>query len=296
MRGWSLAWVLSLAIISGTSNARTARQIVVLHPSSNWSVAYEDNSCALRRSFGDEKHRVFLELDDFDLSGGFRATVASEAFGRSWNSAVVGFEPGEAAPAQHPVHASFPEGRRGLIFDLSLSPGPLKNEAAPFPATDAAASEEGEKARENAITGLFIGAAFDADLDLRTGSMSAPMEALRKCVDDLGRTIGLDPPALKKVTVAPKPIHEAAWAAKVSYAYPAAALQAGVSASVYFRLIVDAAGKVTNCYARPEGQLPDFGASACAIFKSDATFEPAQEADGNAVPSVYVLWVNWRLF
>ena len=297
MREWGLlAGALCLATASmPVTAAQTARQVTVLQPSSAWIANYKDNSCALQRAFGDEQHRVFMELDDYTFGDAFRVTVNSAAFRLNNSSATVGFEPGAPAPAKELTKASFRGGRRGVIFDLFLNPAFDSERTAPDD-VDGPPSDDARKEREKEITGLFVGGAFDTDLLLRTGSLSAPMDALRKCVDDLERNLGLDPVGMNAIATPPRPKNQGAWAAKIQNSYPAEAVMSGVGAAVRFRLIVGADGKVSDCYARPEGQLDVFAETACSLLKSYGTFDAARDASGNAVPSIYVLRIVWAIY
>jgi outer membrane biosynthesis protein TonB len=269
---------------------------VILQPASQWVMDYKDSSCALRRAFGDEQRRVVLELDDYTLQRNFRATVATAAFGGAHETAIVGFQPGEAKTATGLVRPRFVDGRTGIIFDLSLDPSDYDAKGTKAPVAESSEpSEAAQTARNAAVTGLFVGKAFGTDLILETGSMAAPMDALRKCDEDLERHLGLDPATLKAIAVGAKPIDQMKWARKVQEAYPTSALRAEESATVHFRLVVDAQGRVSDCFAQPEGQDPVFAKAACPILESVAKFDPARDAEGKPVPSIYVSRISWYL-
>ena len=269
----------------------------VLQPSSQWEINYEEHSCTLQRGFGDEQHRVFLGLDDYSLGDGMRATVVTSAFGRVNGSATVGFQPGAQVPASLVATAKFPEGRSGIIFDLSADlSAKIDHSADQSAGASSPVSDATRNAREQSLTGLFVGGAFDTDLLLVTGPMNEAMNALRKCDEDLERHLGLDPQALKTVINVATPKNQMAWARKVQDIYPESALRANESARVFFRLIIDAQGKVSDCYARPEGHSPEFGQSACSVFKAAATFNPARDVNGNPIASIYHLGVSWDVF
>lgn len=296
MRGWRpFAGTLSCAIASLlVTPAQAAQPVAILQPSSAWIVNYKDHSCALQRAFGDEQHRVFMELDDFTLHNEFRATVSSSSFGVTFAKAIVGFEPGTPVAAKGLVKAAFNGGRRGVIFDLFLDSA-FDTEQDSSDSVQSGPSDEAEKQREKIVTGLFVGGSFRENLVLKTGPLAAPMDALRTCDEDLERHIGLDPQAIKSIASPAKPKDEGHWAWLIQDSYPEAALRADATADVRFRLVVDATGKVNDCYARPEGQLDVFGETACTLLKSKAVFDPARDANGNAVPSVYILRIVWAL-
>jgi hypothetical protein len=293
MRVWSLAWIIGLALASTTSSAETARPVVVLQPSSNWFADYEGNTCALQRTFGDEQHQVLMELNDYTLGDGFRATVASSAFGGAHYNVTAGFQPGEARPATNVLRALFVNGRKGVFFDVNLNSA--SQTGRPEGPPTEMPSDAMRKAREAAITGLFVGGAFERDLVLQTGPMVAPMEALHKCVEDLERRLGVDPEALKAIKTPITTVDEREWAEKIQAINPTAFVKPGEPVKIGFRLVVDADGRVSDCYANLEGRPAGLAENACAGFRSYARFNPAQDASGKAVPSIYLVSVTWSV-
>lgn len=254
---------------------------------------YQDNSCALKRAFGDEQHRVILQLNDFTLARNFRASVLTSAFGRTHASARVGFQPGPDAAATDLTEAKYANGAVGVIFSLSMDPQSSGDKEVK-PATAGALEVSSiHEARDEEITGLYLGNAFDKNLILDTGPMAKPMLALGECIGDLERRLGVDPQALKAARSGTIPRDQMNWTQKILDTYPPLALMTLESATVFFRLIVDAQGKVSDCYAVPEGPSTDFGQRVCQVFKSAAQFEPARDTNGSPIASIYTSTVRW---
>ena len=64
--------------LASSTGAPAAEEPLALQPSSDWVLDYAENSCALRRAFGDGPQKVFLELDNFALWDNFRVTIMAE--------------------------------------------------------------------------------------------------------------------------------------------------------------------------------------------------------------------------
>ena len=75
-----------------------AQERVELAPYSKWAMTYEDDSCTLKRQFGDEQRQVYLELRQFGPSRDIQVTVASKDFRRRDGSFEVSFQPSDREP------------------------------------------------------------------------------------------------------------------------------------------------------------------------------------------------------
>lgn len=69
--------------------------------------------------------------------------------------------------------------------------------------------------------------------------------------------------------------------------YPMAAEQFHATADVYYRVFVRADGSVSDCRIYRQNQIVEFGRLTCDIMRRRAHFEPARDAEGNAVPDVF---------
>jgi hypothetical protein len=123
---------------------------------------------------------------------------------------------------------------------------------------------------------------------LKLGSMQPPMDVMRNCLDDLLASWGLDVAVQKSLEHPPipaaDPSHWIDWAD-----YPKAMLAGRVSDHVDFRLNVDATGKPTGCSTLTMDARQEFMTATCDSLMKRARFNPALDASGKPVASI---WVN----
>jgi len=77
--------------------------------------------------------------------------------------------------------------------------------------------------------------------------------------------------------------------------YPTAMLVESKISEVKVRLLVDAAGKVTQCTSLSNFDAPTFNRVVCDTFMKRAKFQPAELADGTKVPSYYINRVLFKI-
>lgn len=77
--------------------------------------------------------------------------------------------------------------------------------------------------------------------------------------------------------------------------YPAAALRAEQAGTTSFRLDVDASGKVTNCTVTGSSGSPLLDSTACNLLRRRARFGPAEDSNGNKIPSSYSNRFRWEI-
>ena len=81
-----------------------------------------------------------------------------------------------------------------------------------------------------------------------------------------------------------------------SDSYPAAAQRANAEGLVSVRVTVGANGRVSDCAVTSSSGNADLDAATCRLAKRNGRFEPARDAEGQAVPSSVTLRnVRWRL-
>lgn len=129
---------------------------------------------------------------------------------------------------------------------------------------------------------------------LHVGRLDTAIGALRRCTKDLVKIWGLNPDQQAALTTTPEPLgNPGGWI--TSNDYPASALRGGQSASVQFRLMIDAAGMPTSCKVQSATQGPAFIDLTCTLLMKRARFSPAATADGKPVESYYTNSVNWLM-
>src|SRR6478609_8369090 len=84
MGPWKIARLLPLAaVIIVPAAARASEQPLLLPPSSSWVVDYAEDSCALRRTFGDGRINAILEMRQIGPGNGYEIRIGSDTLSRT---------------------------------------------------------------------------------------------------------------------------------------------------------------------------------------------------------------------
>lgn len=286
----------------GVATPLHAREIRTLQPSSNWVLEYADDSCRLARSFGSDRDKVLLVVDQYTPGDSFRLMFA----GRSVKprnelrpiNALLQFGPHEAE-AEITVLTGTLGDEPVLFVEANQRVVPLSN-------SEKAALEQAhsrndylepppvDAAREKAATVIALKKVLRFDLVLETGSLGRPLAGLRDCSWDTVRTWGLDVAQQKSLTRKPHPKRPAhTWFNPDDY--PIKLLRSGNEGIVTARLIVDGTGKPTSCHVQASTRPKGFDEVVCRSLLKKAQFDPARDAQGQPVPSYWQTTVNFRL-
>jgi hypothetical protein len=280
---WFIVGAVALALSAVPVGAKEGDEPLEMAPSSAWVMDYADDSCALRRAFKADTDEALLQLRAYGPGDGFEVTVASATLNAVNEQPKVRFDPDEGF-AEPPGALYFDQKQSdGILYSDSLHPNARKKQPPPIePWSDAE-----REARERVVTGLTIDDGFARPLVLKTGAMHQPMNAMRKCIDELLGHWGLDPAVQRTLSRQVTPVGQERWAQRVQANYPTEMLRAGRSGVANVRLIVGADGKPTSCI--PNADNPDnaFDKHACEGMMRYATFEPALDANGQPTASFW---------
>ena len=141
--------------------------------------------------------------------------------------------------------------------------------------------------QESRVTGITIRRAFNRTLFLKTGSMHAPMEAMRTCLDELMTHWGIDVEAHRTLSRRVQPVDQAAWAGEIQKRYPVQMLKEGMQGYLDIRLGISDQGKPTACHLQSPINDEAFESAACDSLMQHAKFEPALDAVGQPIASYY---------
>ena len=283
---------------SSLSNSAKEQEPLRLAPSSKWNLHAADDSCRLLRSFGEGKDKVAFFLERFEPGHSFSMLVAGRPF-RSISSrdyANVRF-----GDAQQPVEVKFMPGSLtdydpALIFRSTwfgaqqVEDG--ENEADDDGMPDSAMIKRFQPEEEAAIEYISVNRAGMKEVVLETGSMGAPMAAMRLCTDNLLKTWGIDIDKHRSLASEPKPLSPPQSWLKSSD-YPSGLLRKGVQGIVNFRLSVDPTGTPTACHIQQSTRPVEFDKTVCDLLMRRARFEPAVTKNGEAIASY---WRNTVVF
>lgn len=283
---------LGAAVAFAAACPAAAQSGQALAPSSDWNLDYDQDSCALRRMFGEDGNRAYLELRRFGPGAGLQATIASERM-RVRNPAEIRYRLFDQAEWSEPIHAPtlrMAEGFTGVVFTISLVElpeleeltDPLEREAR-FSSIDLRALE---RAAAETTDTLTVRGAFANHLNLQLGSMVRPVDALNQCIDELITHWGIDVEAHKSLTRRPVPVNLPEVGSMIDY--PPAMLRRNMPGVVNLRLDIDERGGVAGCHIQMPLSDPSFEETSCVDVQHAIEFEPALDKDGKPIASYWI--------
>lgn len=269
--------------------ARAEDEVTRLTPRTEWVVDYAKERCSLHRGFGEGDGTVNLRIDWFGPRPGHRIMLVGPAvpkFRTAANDIAYRLTPDAEPRPSSAISGTFLD-QPAVSFGASFQPydpdlawdrmsvaEQMQAVSVPKPA---------QPEFERLVQSLEVRFANGHALLLELGRMTKPLEALRACMDNLQSVWGLDPAVQASLSrhAVPKP----STIRRLQRRYPSNMLIDGVNAFVPVRVMVDANGDVTDCVVQSEGIDKAFTDAVCDGLARG--YEPALDADGNPVPSVY---------
>lgn len=284
--------------MAGAVQAREGR---VLAPSSGWTVVYDEDSCVLRRSFGEADQQGYLEIRRFAPNGRLQVMVASRDL-KARDIFTYQYMWGDEANWREAGRLKFTldNGLGGVLFRTQLveepdEPTDPRERALYLHSADWRAAERGAAERVDSISvrGTTIRGMQRSALRLQLGNLVAPIAALNTCADELITHWGIDVEAHKTLTRPALPIDPTASSSMVGY--PPKMVRQGMQGLVNIRLAIDQTGRITACRIQMPLSDPEFEATSCADIQHAFEFEPAQDKDGNPIASYWVTSVYFQI-
>ncbi len=261
----------------------------MLAPVSGWSLNYAEDSCALVRSFGDAASPTMLELRQYAPGGPVVVTIAAQKRVRSRIDPVVSFGPQDldartAVYRQVDLENEYSGVRMYLFQDWPNT----------FPAALATEDPERDSA-EGAVEWLSVRRVFEEDFRLGTGSMHLAMNAMRECLGDLIEGWGLDAEAHQDLSSAVEWPERVNWISTALRGMSRSLERQVERESQYMLLQVAADGSVESCRPFTSSTLTEFAEIFCSETLERGRYEPALDAEGDAIASYYVHGISiWR--
>lgn len=270
------------------ASSALARPPQLLQPSGAWVPLKSEHSCKLSRAFGEGKNRVVAILErpgpGYDMKmmvfgPGLRSGPAG------WN-AQSSFLPNTAHVFKDGLSARTARGDTAIQWtavdfapDRALS-SPIRTvkDFADF----MGARRDDESSAAAAVTGISVSEPGGNRLVLQSGAMDEVHRKLDECGREMLRGWGLDPVAHNRIVIRaaskrnPNELID-------SRDYPVLAARYGGEAIITARLMVDAAGAVSNCTAISDFAEPEMEQLICRNL-SKAVFQPAMTVNGEAAP------------
>jgi hypothetical protein len=294
--------LIALALATVAAAPAQAENAHGLAPASPWNLVYDDDSCALRRTFGDSENPAFLEMRRFAPGGGLQVIVASKRLkGRDIRSFTYRFGDEEPWRDAGRLKVSLDDGLGGVVFSVPLVEAPAEvtdpaERALYLHSVDWRARERALAAETDAITvsGVTVRNVHRGDMTLRHGSLVAPLAALNECIDELLTHWNIDVEAHKTLARPVLPIDFSAAASMIGY--PPKMARGRMQGLVNIRLAIDATGRVTACRIQMPLSDPAFEASSCDDIQHAFEFEPALDKDGKPIASYWTTRVQFQMW
>ncbi len=275
--------------------AFAAREPLVLAPTSDWVLDYADERCTLLRVFGEGENELKVRIDSFGSWTTFRFTVVGELMPktrRPVGDLKVRFNPD---PEDRDVGALYGKAgdARAATFVTYVLPFTTDPPDEPVVSTIEQILADPVNAEfERAANSLRLAFGGGPTVELRLGRLSAPLRAMRSCVDNLYMAWGYNPAVQKTLSRYARPTDTTV--RRIQGRYPSNMLRTGSNSVVPVRVSVDAEGNGSNCVILSDVVDEAFRQAVCQGLS--AKFEPALDSSGSPIASLYLTTVYYRIF
>lgn len=276
--GDAFTQMIVATLLAFPSTAFSEEEQIILQPTSIWNVTKEENSCLLVRQFGAPGQKTLLSIRQPTLDDWLDLSIAGKAIERvEWNKVVqldYGIEP--------PVTIKDPRSAMNSVYGPAMI---LRARIGTEAIEDHASNPEQVVDHQQDVEQIGI-LNPGINLLLKTGKMARPLQALRKCVDDMFLGWGVEPSRLRMLSQPPKMKSPMAFAKALYGSHPPETTSKSKSEKVTFLVVLDAQGVVTHCKViqTTDQRFNDWACNGA----SAAAFEPARDENGTAVPWYYV--------
>lgn len=289
----SLALVTAAFTLAASPLAAAEKPPTSLAKTTKWEMRYDDDSCTLATRFGADQDSVLLVFNRYDPGDGFDFRL----YGRPLRFNGGLSMPIDVAFGAQPLQRF--EAVSAMATDAAKTPAVIISGARldgwtyPKGRYDPAIRPPAvTPQQEAAVTSITFKRPGAGPIQLQTGSMAAPMQAMRDCTDNLLRHWGFDPAVQRALSRRAQPTgNPSNWLR--SGDYPTGALWSGENGLVRFRLDVEADGSVSNCRILFRTNPDSFADLSCKLLRERARLSPALDSAGKPVKSYYLSQVRW---
>lgn len=263
--------------------------VFLLAPATPWALDYAKDSCRLVRTFGTGDQEVTVGLTSFAPGGRFQLSAVGNLTRTvsSANTITIALDEVERMKVAF-LQVDF-GGRPGLYITNPISigrPPPAAIEQMRHSLPVASYSDPAVEAQVKTI-GFIDG--LQQEFEIKTGSMQAPMKALKDCTTELVSHWDIDHAAHQSLTRGAVPkLGSKPWVLRS--AYPREMRQPTM---INARLIVDTEGRVADCVIIDAEEGSEFARLTCEMLRKNGSFSPALDANGQPVRSYYVTWSDF---
>lgn len=283
----SLALLVTLSLVGAPVSA--TKEVAVplrLKAASQWVVDFKDDSCQLRRIFGEGENKTLIAFSRYAPEDRFRLTLGGAPIKTlSKGKLTLQFGPNEGEQKVGHHSATMADGMFALVIQsgirLSADPQTTERQAIDSPPLPPLGAD-----REKAVTYLRLEQGKQQPIILNLGAMDKPFAVMQQCVDDMVSNWGIDIEAHKSLQRRAAPVSNPAnWVNTEDY--PSKMLAEEQSAIVEFRVDIDENGKVTGCHIQASTRPKEFDDAVCGSLVRQGKFKPALDANGKPIRSYW---------
>jgi hypothetical protein len=286
-----LSWVAAASLLAAPA-AQAQEETTVFKPAGNWTADYGDDYCRLIRNFTDGTRQFSLALERLQPGPDVRLIVVGEGMRpfRGADQIAYQFLPSGSSGKARYVRSDTADGKQFVSFDpVTLAPRPAFTPPAPGtpPAPPPVYSRADEQTAGRAITGFLLTEGLISPVRVETGSLGAAIGALQTCADDLLTVWGLDADKHKTMTAVAM-LNPSSGGVLPQGTIPFGEFEKLGGGANQVRLLIGADGKVTTCAIYSPSLSPTLNEKICTLAKERASFQPAKDAAGQAMASVWM--------
>ncbi|MEL7189975.1 MAG: energy transducer TonB, partial [Pseudomonadota bacterium] len=257
---------------------------------SEWKLREYEDKCRVSRSFGEGDESVTLWLEQGGKGQIFNLTLLGEPLKNPFGPAIRVRLGDEEELVRSYIAATSSKGRPVLrMYGLTpVQPEMEKDKNAETPDTRIS------RDRLNAIGTLAIrGGGLRDDFRLMLGDMSLQFDFLQECGEKVGAVLTEAGRPLTREASPPIALNEDKWLNSADF--PAYLQKSRMEGKVDVRLTVSKTGKPSACTVVQSNKPQLFDDAVCLGLLKRAKFKPAQNGDGEPVPSYYFQRVTFAL-
>lgn len=280
MRKFATA-ILAAALMLTAPAAAKENSPVSLAKTTKWEMNYDEDSCHLLAKFGQGEDGLLLRMTRYEPGDAFTLMLYGKMFDdkRVWVPVKIGF--GDQPMRQSQAGAGTTAGKQPFIILMNERLDGIRSANANTELRPV------DRAIEAKTTSVTVSLSGQRTYRIETGSLAAPLQAMRDCTDSLVKSWGYDLKSEATLTKRPTPTgNPASW--MTTRDYPLGALRAAQSGIVQFRLDVAATGKVAGCSVLSDFKPDAFSDITCGLLAKRAHFKPARDETGRPTKSYYI--------
>lgn len=262
-----------------------AQDAGVFRPTAGWVADFGDDYCRLVRTFSDGKDEVSLAMERTQPGGFLRMLLVGNGVSTFRGADQIGYTlmPSGGERETRYVRSETADGKQFLGFDaLTLAPLTFTPGTPPAPYR-----RDAELETARGINGIALAKGLTKPVRFETGSLRAPVEVMQACADDLLVVWGLDVEKHKTMTSGPIP-NPTPGGVLPQGTIPFSEFSKFGGGANQVRLIVGADGKPTSCTIYSPSLSQTLNNRICSLITKDATFQPAKDANGQAMASFWM--------